>query len=484
MPAFTVYDPENQPLSTLISALLTPSSGITVNVDSVQLKFGIATETVIIDTTTFQVLTIEKASLSFYDGSIATLGIGAGLFLTSGDSDPPETNTELSFSKELEPSENDSDLNTSVQAAFPQAGEVQDATVLEFQFNVEDPALNNIKFDLIFGSDEFPEFSNTDFVDIAGVYINGKNYALFNNQTSQPLSILDTNLAAGNFRNNENTIIPLEYDGISNLLNIIAPVNPGVNTIKIAIGDTGDQIYDSGLFISNLQAVNFSGSGLALTTLGTDGDDPLVQGKEFNEIFELGNGNDNVSGGLGDDVLNGGNGFDTAIFSGAFAQYSLINTASGHTVTGPDGNDVLVDIEFALFGNDLFALDTQVGDATYNTYALLQAALDAAPSQPLLSQWVAKEKTAPNAATLAQTIIDTAAPGISNATLITHLFQTIAGVTPSQEQVNQISALVGPGNTFPTQGHLFAAASQLELNTSEFASIVGTPLELDLSFFV
>lgn len=484
MPAFTVYDSETQPLSTLTSALLTPGSGIVVDVGSIQLKFGKISESVIIDTVTFQFITTEKESLSFYDGSIAALGIGAGLLLTSGDSDPPETNTEESYGLELEPSETDSDLNTSVHAAFPQAGDVQDATVLEFQFSVADPALNNIKFDLIFGSDEFPEFSNTDFVDIAGVYVNGKNYALFNNQDSQPLSILDTNLAAGNFRDNENTIIPLEYDGISNLLNIIAPVNPGVNTIKIAIADTGDQIYDSGLFISNLQAVNFSGSGLALTTLGTDGDDSFVQGADFNEIFELGDGNDNVSGGLGDDVLNGGNGFDTAIFSGAFTQYSLTNTASGHTVTGPDGNDVLVDIEFALFGNDMFALDTQVGDATYNTYALLQAALDAAPSTQLLSQWVAKEMTAADAAALAQTIIDTAAPGISNAVLITHLFQTIAGVTPSQDQVNQISALIGPDNTFSTQGHLFAAASQLELNTSEFASIVGTPLELDSSFFV
>lgn len=103
------------------------------------------------------------------------------------------------------------------------------------------------------------------------------------------------------------------------MLSIVAPVTAGVNTMKIAIADTGDQILDSGIFVGNVQAVNFSGAGLALQTTGTNGDDPFVQGNDFNELFDLGDGNDNVEGGLGDDVLNGGNGFDAAIFTGALA---------------------------------------------------------------------------------------------------------------------------------------------------------------------
>jgi hypothetical protein len=484
MSAFTLHDPSTQTPAALTSALLTAASGIAIDPASINLKFGTATEFGDFDPVTFDFTTTETASISFYDGSIATLGIGAGILLTSGDGDPPITNTESGYGLALTPSETDTDLNTSVQAAFTGAGEVQDATVLEFQFSVSDASLRNIRFDLIFGSDEFPEFSDSSFVDIAGVYVNGVNYALFNNKSNQPLSILDTNLEAGSFRNNEDTIIPLEYDGISNLLNIIAPINAGTNTMKIAIADTGDQIFDSGLFIGNVQAVNFSGAGLALKTTGTDGDDPFVQGNDFNELFELGNGNDNVNGGLGDDVLNGGNGFDAAIFSGALAQYILQNTASGHTIAGPDGNDVLIDIEFALFGNDLFALDTQVGDATYNTYALLQAAFDNAPSTDLLSEWVANEITAANAVALAQEMINTLAAGVSNEALITHLFQTVAGTTPTQAQVDEFSTLIGLGNTFATQADLFAFAAGLELNTNEIASIVGTPLALDLGDFV
>lgn len=504
MSAFTLYAPSTHQLSALTTALLTPASGITVDIASINLKFGTGTKFGTIDINTldpsifdpdtfdpntfdpsiFVTTDTETASLSFYDGSIASLGIGAGLLLTSGDADPPVTNTEGGYGQSLTPSETDVDLNTSVQAAFSGAGDVQDATVLEFQFTVGDPSLTSVKFDLIFGSDEFPEFTDSSFVDIAGVYVNGVNYALFNNQANQPLSILGTNQAAGNFRDNAATIIPLEYDGISNLLSIVAPVHAGVNNMKIAIADTGDQILDSGLFIGNVKAVNFSGAGLALQTIGTNGNDPFVLGNDFNELFELGDGNDNVQGGLGDDVLNGGNGFDAAIFSGALSDYTLQKTASGQTISGPDGNDVLIDIEFALFGNDLFALDTQPGNATYNTYGLLQAAFNTAPSTDLLSEWVVKEMTAANTAALAQNMIDTLAPGLTNDTLVTHLYQTIAGITPTQAQIDELSTQIGPGNTFGTQGDFFAFAAGLNLNTDEFASIVGTSLALDLGHFI
>lgn len=477
MPTFTLYDPAIHTLPGLTSALLSSGSGITVTAGSINLKYGTGTaftDTDVRDTT----------SIAFYDGTIAGLGIGAGLFLTSGDGNPPASNTESSYGVSLTPSETDSDLNATVHGAFASAGDVQDATVLEFNFTVEDPALTSIKFNLIFASDEYPEFSDSSFVDIAGVYVNGVNYALFNNRADQPLSILDTNLAAGNYRNNDGGAIPLEYDGISNILTVIAPVTTGSNKIKIAIADTGDQIYDSGIFIGNFNAIDFDGSGLALETKGTDSDDPLVQGFDFNEFFDLGNGNDNVFGGKGDDVFDGGDGFDAAIFSGNFSSYDFGKLFTDNVISGPDGNDSLNDIEFGLFGDDLFAFDTQEGGGTYNIYALLQAAFDQAPSSNLLSQWVKEEMDGDDLGGIAQNMIDTYAPGISNEVLINHLFQTVVGAAPSEAQVNEFSALIGPGNTFETQGDLFAFAALNELNTDDIASIIGTPIALDLSQFV
>lgn len=477
MTAFTLYDPEIHTKSSLTSALLSSSSGITINASAIDLKYGTGTA-FLAD------VTYDTTSIAFYDGSISGLGIDAGLLLTSGDGRPPEANTDLGYSVSLSPSETDADLNSTVHTAFSSAGDVQDATVLEFDFTVSDPTLISVKFDIIFGSDEYPEFVDSPFVDIAGVYVNGVNYALFNNRANQPLSILETNLDAGNYRNNEDEIIPLEYDGISNLLTIVAPINEGTNTIKIAIADTGDQIYDSGIFIGNLHAINFEGSGLALETKGSSSNDWFLQGNDFNEFFDLGGGNDVVFGGKGDDVFDGGDGFDAAIFSGSFSSYDLSKLFSEKIISGPDGNDSLNDIEFGLFGDDLFSFDTEKGGSTYNIYALLQAAFDQAPSTELLSQWVKDGMGGDDLATLAQQMIDTYAPGVSNDALISHLFQTVAGIVPTQSQIDEFSALIGPGNTFETQGDLFAFAALLDLNTEEFSSVVGTPIALDLSQFI
>lgn len=478
MAAFTLYNPATHTTSGLASALLSATPGITINASSIILGYGTGTSFSSDGSTS-----ADTTSIAFYNGTISGLGIGSGLFLTSGDGNPPASNTESGYSVSITPSGTDASLNTTVHNAFPSAGDVQDTTALEFSFTVSDTSLSSIKFSLIFGSDEYPEFKDSSFVDIAGVYINGVNYALFNNQTNQPLSILNTNLSAGNFRDNVDGIIPLEYDGISNLLTVIAPVNQGVNKIKIAIADTGDPIYDSGLFISDLHAVQFSGSGLALETKGSESVD-FVQGKDFNEFFDLGGGNDVVSGGQGDDVINGGNGFDAAIFKGAFSTYDLSKLFTDHLIAGPDGDDNLVDIEFGLFDNDLFAFNTNAGDATYNTYALLQAAFNTAPSSTLLSQWVKEGMGGANLPTLAQDMINTYAPGVSNEVLVAHLLQTVAGTTPTSADIATFSSLIGPGKTFATQGDLLAFAAQHELNTNEITSIVGTPIALDLSQFV
>lgn len=471
MSVFSIYDPAVHTTSSLVNALLATSSGLVVNTSSFLLKSGSDGDT---------------PSLSFYDGTLSALGIGAGLLLTSGNGAPPLTNTASSYTVGLYPSETDTDLSVVVHNAFPSAGDVQDATVLQFQFTVSDPTLHNIQFDLLFGSDEYPEYSDSTFVDVAGVYVNGVNYALFNNNTANPLSILDPNLASGNFRDNTGGTLPIEYDGISNKLTIVAPVVTGTNTIKIGVADTGDQAYDSGLFVSNLRAVGYTGSGLALETTGTSGTD-LINGNAFNDVIDLGTGDDLVNGGLGDDLLIGGLGFDAAFFSAELSKYLLTPSSNGITFTGPDGVDVLVDIEFGLFGSSLYALNTQTGGTTYGIYALLLAAFDSAPSTALLSQWVAtsKKQGITDLGDLGQLMIDTWAPGgLSNELLITHLYYTVAGLSPSAEDIATFSALIGPGNTFGTQGDLFAFAALLDPNIVGMTSIIGQPLALDLSYFV
>jgi len=240
-------------------------------------------------------------------------------------------------------------LDRVAKSAFNGAGKTFDANLLEFSFNIKDSNVKSVSFDLVFGSDEFPEFSNTSFVDVAGVFVNGENYALFNSDPLQPLSIIDNNLNLGNFKDNKNSKLPIEYDGVSGVLKIVAPVKQGKNTIKFGIADTGDRIYDSGLFISNLSTTRLQADnigGLFANKSGSEGNDSLT-GSEINEFIDAGAGNDIIDVGLGSNFVDAGTG-DDVIFGGK----------GNNEIDGGEGIDTLV-----LPGNkDEFNLE-KIGDA-------------------------------------------------------------------------------------------------------------------------
>ena len=380
MATFTPYDETLHSVNSLVSALLAPNSGLAPVQGSASLLYGRG----------FAEDTFELASsLSFYDGSLAQLGIGAGLLLTSGDGAPPLSNTSDSYSSMLDPSYTDDALYQAVITGFPDAGEVQDVTALAFSFTVTNPAYNGVRFDLVFGSDEFPEFADSDYyVDIAAVWVNGVNYALFGGNTSQPLSVIERNLAAGGFIDNENGALPIEYDGVSRVLTIVAPVQQGENTLRIAIGDTGDGVWDSGLFIANLRGVAHADGGLATPFDGTAGND-FFEGTAFRDLFTLGNGNDTAKGLAGDDVVDGGNGIDFAQYLGPRANYTISiapDKATVQALAGDEGLDTLYNLERLAFSDMLTALDIE-GNAG-QAYRVYKAAFDRTPDLAGLSYWI------------------------------------------------------------------------------------------------
>src|SRR6187401_1888427 len=215
-----------------------------------------------------------------YDGSLAQLGIGPGLLITSGTM-PGTYNSAGYFGMDNNMPGNPA-LDAVVNTVFNTVS--YDATSISFTFTVSDPALTGIKFNAVFGSDEYPEWVDA-FVDIGVVFVNGTNVAYFNNDPMSPLSVIGSNLASNYFIDNTGNLdtpsfggvavpgipskLPIEYDGVSNVLSVLAPVHQGLNTIEIAIADTGDHVYDSGLFISNLTATNVPVSGVARDVQGT-----------------------------------------------------------------------------------------------------------------------------------------------------------------------------------------------------------------------
>lgn len=262
---------------------------------------------------TFDSLTLGKAKLN-----------GPGILLTSGDGTPNLYNSSGNYTG-YNGQPGDDQLTTIVQSAFPGAGETRDASVLTFKVNAE-AGVKTVMFDIVFGSDEFPEWSSSSYADIAAVMVNGKNAAFFGGDSKKPLSILDQN--KGYFQDNQNGAIQFEYDGISNKLTVIAKVHEGVNEIKIAIADTGDYSYDSGIFISNVRGSTKDVEGILNEVMGSDGKDNLKAVKGIDNVLIGGLGKDKLHANTGFDILYGdeeGGGGSTAKVSGGDVFKSAIS---------------------------------------------------------------------------------------------------------------------------------------------------------------
>ncbi|WP_156929039.1 choice-of-anchor L domain-containing protein [Bradyrhizobium sp. th.b2] len=304
------------------------------------------------------------ASTSTFDSLnlSGSVNFGKGILLTSGNGTPPRTNTSSSYGVDLGLPGNSS-LTTFAQNAFPGAGSTNDASVITLHINVTDPNVQSIRFNVAFGSDEYPEFSNTSFVDIGAVWENGVNYALINGQANQPLSVTQTNINLNNFINNQSGALAIEYDGLVNAQTVFVPVHFGDNVISLGVADTGDGIYDSGLFILGLASSTSSAAGTFQQVLGTSASDILV-GSTNNELFDAGAGNDGIWGYGGSDLAYDGDGNDVSVmgsgndqvFGGNGNDYAYLY-GGNDTAYGGAGTDVLIG-----GGGD----DVLVGDSGFN----------------------------------------------------------------------------------------------------------------------
>ncbi len=379
MATFSVYSGSS--ISGLVNSFVEANSGIAVDANSIQLHAS------------------GVDAINFYDGSQSSLGIGSGLLLTSGTT--PGTsktmgwfgtdNTQYFADGTSTFFNGDADIDAVVNTVFQTQS--YDATTLSFNFTVTDPMATSVSFDLVFGSDEYPEWVD-QFVDCAVIIVNGVNYAFFNHDPNAPLSVIGPNLAAGYFQDNAGSILPIEYDGISHVLKIVAPIKVGeVNTIKIGVADTGDHILDSGMFIANMVAGTTPGSGVVITpdvpcTQGNDtvtgtiadelinlldgddiayaggGDDIVVAGAGNDKVYG-GTGNDTLEGDQGNDLLDGGEGASNeAVYKGASADFAVgYDAATGKytlddngTDTNDEGVDSLTNIQLVKFSDGLFDL--------------------------------------------------------------------------------------------------------------------------------
>ncbi len=169
-----------------------------------------------------------------------------------------------------------------------------DASILEVDFI---PTTDTLSFQFIYSSEEYPEYVNSIYNDLVGVWINGQpvDLAVGTGQSNvgniSPIS--NVNLYVDNTNDAFNT----EMDGFTVTLTLTIQVNPNVaNTLRIGIADVGDSNYDSNLLIAG-------GSVQGQVLANDDTFDVVLNGTPTIDV--LGNDVDNTGGTLTITHING-----------------------------------------------------------------------------------------------------------------------------------------------------------------------------------
>lgn len=210
------------------------------------------------------IVNCDSAGYGTFNGKNSNLGMDEGVLLTSGlrtNAKGPNDDTGITGSMSHG---GDADLNKLLSNTV-----THDACILEFDVYVTS---DTIKFNYIFGSDEYLEFVNTSFNDVFGLFISGPgingpyskkaiNIALVPG-TSTPVAINSVNdlLNSAYYVNNgtgktapqDTSPYYIQYDGFTTVLTAIAAVQKcQTYHIKIAVADAGDFMMDSGVFIES-----------------------------------------------------------------------------------------------------------------------------------------------------------------------------------------------------------------------------------------
>jgi Ca2+-binding RTX toxin-like protein len=181
----------------------------------------------------------------------------------------------------------------------------------------------------------------------------------------------------------------------------------------------------------------FSGNDSFTGSAFADG----LMGYAGNDSFSAGAGNDRINGGAGNDSINGQDGLDTAVFSGARANYTVTRTANGFTVvdkTGAEGTDTLTGVERLVFADGGVALDVDSSSLGGQAYRIYKAAFARTPDSGGVGFWMSaldKGMSLVDIATgfIASDEYKTAyGTNLSNRDLITKYYENILGRAPEQ----------------------------------------------------
>jgi hypothetical protein len=121
----------------------------------------------------------------------------------------------------------------------------RDVTQLDITFT---STTGQVFFNVVWGSEEFPEFQNSAFIDAFGIYLNGTNIAFL---AGEPINVDHPSMQA---------LAGTELDGIlapggNPIVQFAGNTISGENTLTFIVADSGDSALDTTVFISSLAGV-------------------------------------------------------------------------------------------------------------------------------------------------------------------------------------------------------------------------------------
>ncbi|MEM7103504.1 MAG: choice-of-anchor L domain-containing protein [Bacteroidota bacterium] len=222
----------------------------------------------------------DSVAVALFDGAMSNIGLDQGIILTTGhvnDASGPNLNGNKSFANS---GGSDNDLENLINPY----DNTQDACVFEIDFI---PFGDQLKFDFVFGSEEYDEFVCL-FNDVFGFFITGPGFPTPTNialvpGTSDPISVNTINNGGNgcpptNVQYYINNIggTTVEYDAFTTVLNAEATVVPCMPyTIKLAIADVNDEVWDSAVF---LKAYSFNSNVAEVSEVNFASDNTIKEG--------------------------------------------------------------------------------------------------------------------------------------------------------------------------------------------------------------
>lgn len=123
-----------------------------------------------------------------------------------------------------------------------------DAAILDVDFI---PTGDTMSMQFVFASDEYPEFVNSIYNDVVGVWVNGQPVQMSVGSGQANIQNVNGTSNVNLYNDNTNDTFNTEADGFTVTMTLTMAVIPGqVNSIRIGIADVSDTAYDSTLLIA------------------------------------------------------------------------------------------------------------------------------------------------------------------------------------------------------------------------------------------